>query len=344
MTTSDGGTRDRDAGIVLSAVMAESVADVRLPAGLLDRAVAGNRKRTARNRLIGAASTVAAVAAAVAVAVSLPSSTATGNAQPRPAVAPKMQTAAYVLARAAAAQLNSRTMISVTWLPEEKRAGTMYTDVATQQQRYVAGIRASDGQPYYEWADRIKNRIWTETMIVNQGRVYSIQSIDTRDAAGLSITPYLPLQAQSNPVTAFNTALKQGLIKVVGHRTLGGRDTILLRIIRDESCKKPLPPGYYKSEGAMKCVNGKMVYRQPPPDDEVWIDARTYLVVQTRTYDRYFLPLKTGGERPVWRGFTTEVSWLPATAANLAKLSVIPPRGYTRIPPTELVNYLGSVS
>jgi hypothetical protein len=66
--------------------MAKTVADVRLSAGLLDRAVARNRRRTARNRLIGATSTVVVVAAA------------------------------YILAHASAAQVNSRTMISVARL------------------------------------------------------------------------------------------------------------------------------------------------------------------------------------------------------------------------------------
>ena len=93
-----------------------------------------------------------------------------------------MQTAAYILAHASAAQVNSRTMISVTHAVD----GTMYTDVATQQQRYIAGIRASNGQPYFEWSDIIKDGTWTETMVVNQGRVYSVDTARGSDAGSIT--------------------------------------------------------------------------------------------------------------------------------------------------------------
>jgi len=38
------------------------------------------------------------------------------------------------------------------------------------------------------------------------------------------------------------------------------------------------------------------------------------------------------------------VNWLPATPANLANLSITPPRGYTKIPSTGMVKYLGPIS
>jgi hypothetical protein len=314
--------------------MAQTVADVRLPAGLLDQAVARNRRRAVRNRLIGATSTVAVMAAAAALVFSLPGGTVpggTGNStahQGQPVL--KMQTAAYILAHASAAQVNSRTMISVAHAVD----GTMYTDVATQQQRYIAGIRASNGQPYFEWSDIIKDGTWTETMVVNQGRVYSVETARGSDAG--SIASFLPLQAQSNPVTAFNTALRQGIVKVVGHQELGGRDTILLRVNREVTqCKKAGYPATAKGN----CANGEPASTQPPPDDEVWIDASTYLVVQTKNYKPS--PKAVKG---TWASFTTTVNWLPATPANLANLSITPPRGYTKIPSTGMVKYLGPIS
>ena len=45
-----------------------------------------------------------------------------------------------------------------------------------------------------------------------------------------------------------------------------------------------------------------------------------------------------------WPSFTTTVNWLPATPANLANLSSTPPRGYTKIPSTGMVKYLGPIS
>ncbi len=334
MTTFSGGHRDQDPATGISSIMAQTVADVRLPAGLLDQAVARNRRRAVRNRLIGATSTVAVMAAAAALVFSLPGGTVpggTGNStahQGQPV--PKMQTAAYILAHASAAQVNSRTMISVAHAVD----GTMYTDVATQQQRYIAGIRASNGQPYFEWSDIIKDGTWTETMVVNQGRVYSVETARGSDAG--SIASFLPLQAQSNPVAAFNTALRQGIVKVVGHQELGGRDTILLRVNSEVTqCKKAGYPATAKA----KCANGEPASTQLPPDDEVWIDASTYLVVQTKNYKPS--PKAVKG---TWASFTTTVNWLPATPANLANLSSTPPRGYTKIPSTGMVKYLGPIS
>ena len=334
MTIFSGGPRDQDPATGISSIMAQTVADVRLPAGLLDQAVARNRRRSARNRLIGATSTVAVVAAAAALVFSLPGGgvpggTGTGTAHHFQPV-PKMQTAAYILAHASTAQVNSRTMISVARAVD----GTMYTDVATQQQRYTAGIRASNGQPYFEWSDIIKDGTWTETMVVNQGRVYSVDTARGSDAG--SISALLPLQAQPNPVAAFTTALRQGLVKVAGHQVLGGRDTILLRVNREATrCEKPGEPAIAKGN----CSDGEPVSTQPPPDDEVWIDASTYLVVQTKNYKPS--PTAVNG---TWPSFTTTVNWLPSTPANLANLSITPPRGYTKIPPTGMVKYLGPVS
>jgi hypothetical protein len=328
------GPRDQEPAPGISSIMAQAVADVRLPASLLDQAVTRNRRRAMRNRLIGATSTAAVMAAAAALAFTLPGGATGGGTgtstahQGQPA--PTVQTAAYVLAHASAAQVNSRTMISVT----RDAGGTLYTDVATQQQRYIAGIRASTGQPYFEWSDIIKGGTWTETMVVNQGRVYSVQT--ARGSEVGSISTVLPLQAQSNPVAAFTTALRQGMVTVAGHQQLGGRDTIALRITRQATqCKKPGHPAIAKAN----CSDGKPASTQPPPDDEVWIDASTYLVVQTRTYK--ISPKAVKGS---WLSFTTTVNWLPPTPANLATLSITPPSGYNKIPPAEMVKYLGPIS
>jgi hypothetical protein len=333
VTIFSGGPRDQDPATGISSIMAQTVADVRLPAGLLDQAVARNRRRTVRNRLIGATSTVA-VAAAAALVFSLPGGTVPGGTGTSTAhqvlPVPKMQTAAYILAHASVAQVNSRTMISVT----RASNGTWYTDVATQQQRYIASIRASNGQPYFEWSDIIKDGTWTETMVVNQGRVYSVDTARGSDTG--SIGTFLPLQAQSDPVAAFNTALGQGMVKVVGHQELGGRDTILLRVNREVTqCEKPGYPAIAKA----KCPAGKPVSTQPPPDDEVWIDASTYLVVQTKNYKPSPKPVKG-----IWPSHTTTVNWLPSTPDNLANLSITPPSGYTKIPSTGIFKYLGPIS
>jgi hypothetical protein len=95
----------------------------------------------------------------------------------------------------------------------------------------------------------------------------------------------------------------------------------------------------YPAAAKAKCANGEPASTQLPPDDEVWIDASTYLVVQTKNYKPS--PKAVKGR---WVSFTTTVNWLPATSANLANLSSMPPRGYTKIPSTGMVKYLGPIS
>lgn len=325
MTNDNARPGDGDSGIGLRASLTACVADVRMPADLLDRAAARIRKRTARNRLIGAASTVAVVAAAVIVSV--PGQWA-GRKAPAPSVAaPQAQTAAYILRRAAAAEVNSYRLISVS---QDAGSGTVYTDVATQQQRIVSSLRDSAGQPYFQITDVIKGDVWTDTTFDNQHRVYAILTASTKDhdpfgAAGLTISSFLPLQTQSDPAAAFQAALKQGIITVTGHQKLGGGNTILIRV---------------KRFGREKALAAGMP--TPAPSSEIWVDATTYLVVQTKTFKAsgpWSPPSKTK-----WTPFITRVSWLPATPENLAKLTVTPPPGFTRVPYSEMVKYLGPIS
>lgn len=327
MTMDHEGPGGRESESGLRASLATCVTDVRMPADLLDRAAARNRTRAIRNRLIGAASTAAVAGVAATVLVSVPSQPTARNTGPSASgpsattptgTAPRVETAAYVLQRAATAEVSSYHMISVSSDPS---SGTVYTDIATQQQRIVARLLDSAGQPYFQIVDAIKDNIWTDTVIDNQDRVYSVQRASTNSsgiAQGLTISSFLPLQTQSDPAAAFRAALKNGTITVAGHQQLGGRDTILLRV-------KPLT----KQERAKA---GYAAETHPVPDNEIWIDASTYLLVQTKTY------------KPDGSFFLTQVNWLPPTPGNLAKLTVTPPATYTQVPYSRMVKYLGPIS
>ena len=314
------GGGEPEAGVHAS--LATCVADVRMPADLLGRAVTRHRTRTTRNRLIGAASTAAVAGVAASVLVSVagqPAAHKTGpSAAGRASTAPRAETAAYILQRAAAAQLNSYRMISVSQAPG---SGTTYTDIATQQQRIVAGVRDSAGQPYFQIVDAIKNNVWTDTVIDNQDHVYSVQNASTASsgiAQGLTISSFLPLQSQSDPAAAFRTALKNGTITVIGQQKLGGRDTIALRVKR--LTKQERAKAGYPAES------------RPVPGNEIWIDASTYLLVQTKTY------------KPDGSAFVTTVTWLPATSGNLATLTAAPPSSYTQVPYSRVAQYLAPIS
>jgi hypothetical protein len=201
----------------------------------------------------------------------------------------------------------------------------VYTDVATQQQRIVSGLRDSAGQPYFQITDVIKGDIWTDTTIDNQHHVYSVQTASAKDHGfgAVTISSFLPLQTQPDPVAAFQAALKQGTITVAGHQSLGGRDTILIRV-------KPLTKNKRAAAGLPELPKGAA-----PPSNEIWVDASTYLVVQTETFRAFKSNLTS---------VITRVSWLPGTPGNRAKLTVTPPPGYTQVPYSEVAKYLGPIS
>jgi hypothetical protein len=300
-----------------------------MPASLLDRAVSRDRKRKARIRLAGAVGATAAVAAAAVVIATVPGRPSGRPVLTRPAAGLRAQDAALVLRRAAAAQVNSYRMISVDRIGG--LSGVIYTDVATQQQRVVSGLRDSSGGPYFqiEWA--ISGGAWRETDVEYQHRVWSTfitSSFDKGQGSYATISSMLPLQTNADPAVAFREALKAGIITVAGHRSLNGRDTILIRV-------KPVTAGRSRIG--------------PWPASSIWIDASTYLVVQTE----HFIPYPQGRCvftsarvcHATWKPVINHVTWLSPTRENLALLTVTPPPGFTKIPASEMdQKYLGPIS
>jgi hypothetical protein len=311
---------DGDAGTALQAAMSACVSDIRMPASLLDNAVSRDRTRKTRIRLASAAGVIAAVAAmatVIAVIAAVPSRPSGHVASPRPTAGRPVETAAYVLDRVAAAQVNSYRMISVDY-----GDGVIYTDVATQQQRIVSALRDSSGQPYFQITTTIGGGAYAETDIVYQYHVYATfttSSLD--DGSQVTLSSFLPLQGNSDPRVAFQQALKAGTIKVVGHQSLNGRDTILIRV------NSRIKPG------------AKLHW----PPSWIWVDASTYLVVQTKQFVPDFA--SGPGGKISWRATVNQVTWLPPTPQNLAQLTVTPPAGFTKIPYSELAQkYLGPIS
>jgi hypothetical protein len=306
---------DGDAGTALRAAMSACVSDIRMPASLLDNAVSRDRTRKTRIRLASAAGVIVAVAAMATVIAAVPGRPSGHVASPRPTAGRPVQSAAYVLDQAATAQANSYRMISV-----EHGDGLIYTDVATQQQRIVSALRASSGQPYFQITTAIHGGVYTETDIEYQHHVYSTFTTSSLDAGTqVTLSSFLPLQGNSDPHVAFQQALKAGTITVVGQQSLNGRDTILIR------------------------VNAKPDPKFQWPPDWIWIDARSYLVVQTKHFIPHF-PSAPGGKIS-WRAIVNQVTWLPPTPENLAQLTVTPPAGFTKISAMEMgQKYLGPIS
>jgi hypothetical protein len=319
MTRYHADPGDGDAGTTLQAAMSACVSDIRMPASLMDNVVSRDRTRRTRIRLASTAGAMVAVAAvAVATVIAAVPGRPSGHvASPRPAAGLRVQSAAYVLDRVATAQVNSYRMISV-----EHGDGLIYTDVATQQQRIVSALRASSGQPYFQITTAIGGGAYTETDIEYQHHVYATFTTSSLDeGTQVTLSSFLPLQGNSNPHVAFQQALKAGTITVVGHQSLNGRDTILIRV------NTKIKPG------------AKLQW----PPSWIWIDASTYLVVQTKQPLPKF-PSAPGGKIS-WRAYVNQVTWLAPTPQNLAQLTVTPPAGFTKIPYSELAQkYLGPLS
>ncbi|MGH3274722.1 MAG: hypothetical protein ACRDNZ_10455 [Streptosporangiaceae bacterium] len=343
MTRYDADLGSVDPDVELRARMSASVADIHLPAGLLDGAVRRNHQRKIRNRLAGGVGAVLAIGTVAAVVAAVPGGAAarpvvaagtghaktghakTGHAKSAHAKAAQVpavsaQTAAFVLSKVEAAQVSTRSMISV--VREGGQTGTTYTDLATQQQRNVTGVLDSSGQPYFQTAEKVSGGTDTVITVEYQDHVYSIQTSSSAGYAGVS--SWLPLQSNSNPAAAFQQAIKSGKITVLGHQNLNGRDTILLQA----------PPMQADPSGLTH------------PHRWIWVDAHTYLVVQTKWFiGDWDGPFIIGQTKATFTPVEDQVSWLAPTPANLALLTVTPPAGFTQVPYSVMAEkYLGPIS
>jgi hypothetical protein len=337
MTRNDTDLGSPDHDTALRAILSASVSDVRMPADLLDRAMSRNRKRTMRNGLMGAVAAAGVLATVIATAVSW---TPGHPASARPVASPHLQrpaqqhpqmlTAAYVVDHVATTLMNSYRMISV-----DRGSGGMdngsinYTDMATQQQHYVSGLRDSSGQPYLQTTTSVRDGIWTEFDVDYADHVYStLTASDIDHGQRVTVSSWLPLQSNADPAAAFRQALKAHAITVAGHQVLDGRDTILLRVT-DSSARS------------------SALESQDPPS-WIWVDASTYMVVQTEHFIHAykggtFIP-PTPKSQLIWIPLVNRVTWLTPTPQNLALLTLSPPAGFTSVPYSEMTSYLGRIS
>ena len=194
-TDTDLGGPDPEAA--LRDIMSMSVSGIRMPPDLADRAVGRDRRRKARIRLTGAVSAVAA-AAAVATAVVVPSQPG-GRQAPGPQTAGgHVQTAAFVLRQAAAAQVDSRHLISVN----HAAGGVTYTSVAAQQQRFVSSKLDSSGQPYLQMKTEVNGSAYKQTIVEYQHQVCSTFTASSMDHGWtVTISPFChckPIMTQSS--------------------------------------------------------------------------------------------------------------------------------------------------
>jgi hypothetical protein len=284
------------------------------------------RVRTAgRPALIAVVSAAAAAAAAAAVIATVPGRPAGHHTSAGLAV----ETAAYVLKRAAAAQADAFHLIGVERIPDTGFLydGTTYADAATRQLHWVSYRRTPGGLPLLEESVSASGYVYVDY----RDRVYfgCMAGVGAGCAAtpDTSVTQYaLPFlgpqrgNGWQDPAATYNAALAAGEVTVVGHRNLHGQDTILL-LIRQTARRIP-----------------------QPPQTQVWVDARTYLVVQETVWGPDIPNGATvdPAARVTLVPRTTRVSWLQPTPANLAKLNLSRPlAGFSQVNDHQLAHYLG---
>jgi hypothetical protein len=317
----------------------------------------GVRRRVARRRLVQAGSGLAGVAATVTAIVLVTGAAGPGlpgpgdQPSPSPAPAQQIQTAAYIVTHAATAEKNAARMIQVT----RDGAGAEYMSVATQQTLFISSLRIH-GRPLLASADGIKGTTYTSTLIDYKDRAYNVVKASTRDggpwgAKGLTIGSWLPGVTASDPATAYTKALRHGIIKVIGYRSLEGRKAILIQV---NDTKIKLQTLCRQAGSSAKC---RMYSSRPGsckalPDgkDEVWLDASTYLEIA----EAKITPKSTGGQAGAkhptcakfagWLTAMTRFQWLRPTKHNLALLNLTPPAGFTRVSSHQMGVYLGPYS
>jgi hypothetical protein len=326
----------------------------------------GVRRRVARRRILraGGLTSVTGLAAAL-TAVALVTGTAPGPAvagghhSPAPKTTPhRAETAAYIVRHAAAAEADAARMIQVT----QDSAGVNYLSVATQQTVFVSSRRTSDGEPLMASAESIKGTTYTNTLIDYKDRAYTVNSASTLDggtwgAKGIVIGSWLPGVTASDPASAYTAALRRGIIKVIGYRKLDGRQTILIQVDY-QKMKLRMSKLYPCLAHPARCPGPPMAARPascklpPPPVNEVWLDASTYLEVQDATIEPKTVMHQLHKPRIVWACYkvvgwlptTTRVDWLPPTKQNLTLLNLTPPAGFARVSNQQIAKYLGPYS
>jgi hypothetical protein len=272
----------------LCAALDDAAATVRAPAGTARRV----RGRVRRRRLVrGLAAGVPAVGLAAGLVVALSGPSAPGRRHQVP----------QARATAGTHQADFMTVGYVT-----RRAKAALSKVS-------GSIVQSSGHGYVEWqyvatgAGRLEefgpsgrlvsDEIWTFSGLA-QHRIYVDYPARTwwQLTSKVTAVPKKPT-AGILPVSGDSAG---GQVSVLGHRTLAGRDTILVQYG---------PPRGFKPTASTLWAT-----------EQVWLDPTTYLPVQIKIF----------GAGPV-EG--QSLAYLPATPRNLARFAVTPPAGFRQVGP-----------
>jgi hypothetical protein len=279
----------------LITTMRESFTDVQ-SATPVERIVSRSKVIRARRRIPGAVAVVAVAAAAGTAVALLPS----GSAKPAPVA---MHTTAYVVSHVTRAldALPDSTIVAIQRVPVRGPIMNTWVDLGnrTRNEEFTrAGQLISDSGISFSSSPTGVTRLIS---VDYQNKTWS-RSVQPYANGAPAPTPAWTCSNVDNDdivlyphemASQLRKALSCGDLKVDGSGTVGGVPAVELS-------------GHFSNDTA-----ATLTY---------WVNARTYLPF------RFYAAHGT-------RVFRMKLQWLPQTAANLAKLNVPIPAGFTQVPP-----------
>jgi hypothetical protein len=321
---------NRDVEDLLRDGMERFTAEVHAPVGLAGRA--GRLHRLHRRRLAARATVACGAAAAIAAGVTFAATN--GSAGSAESGVAQARTAAYITARVENALASENLVFAgrshgnlwgntVTWAYGSRSRFEEYWSKADARDRVVNGQRLWDfppqdrGRPYLATGTALVHGKLVGAYVTYFDHRYSLSGLAPQPGSACSTNAALAMGAPLIPTThwsAFISAtLACGAAKVTGHVLVDGVETTQ---ITGKPITVRLQPGYAKS------VHAKFA------------TVRWALYVNPKTY----LPVRIDGSTQTYGGSAgsgtssavTNVQWLPATPANVAKALVTIPPGFHR--------------
>jgi hypothetical protein len=302
---------------LLRSGMERATGDVPAPAGLARRAAQANRRRRIAARTAAGAGTAAVAAAAMLIATS---GTGTGGSTIH------AKTAAYVLSGVDDALASKHLVMHATVGGNTWGPATAWAYGPRSRMEEFSGTNCGHVKPNGDCTNEGgSERYLADGTALIHGKLTGIYLTYFNRKWSLSPKDHLPSacyttssDAVDGPIilpgnwpSFIHAMVACGAAKVTGHVTINGVET--LRITGKRVTAK-LPPDVAKD------VNAKWITSQRT----LYVDRQTYLPVRVSSSSTTY-----GGSAPRYHSATvTNMAWLPATKANIAKALVTIPPGY----------------
>jgi len=303
---------DTDVEDLLREGMERFTADLRAPAGLIGRAARRRRRRLALRSAAGAA--VLAAGAVVLAAAGVPGA----GHHSADATAYVVKRAVSALSAAGPGQI---AQLTVTTTHGAIRGGQAVTTTAEEwsyggQWRSVS--YSSAGQPVYDQG-------------VSTASGYTVVSYLTRTwagqrASGVSSASASAPSGCAAAAAVVSSLLRYGLVPGFGVSAGARSATVATALRAAVSC------GTLAVAGRQRVAGTGAIELTSRPDspiaETVWVSPGTYLPVR--------VVIRLSGGQPVLQQ-AADITWLPPTAQNLARLTVPVPAGFRQVPLAQAV-------